>query len=469
MKMNKKKIGMSAVIVLFVALIAFVGISINASHQKAEEEKKQEQLEKKKALDAKEALETNTKNAVNELFANEEKTMLSDTYSLEDINDIEANLKKIKNKKLNKSLTVDVATAKDLNNTVMTTTKQVNALFKDSKQTALADGVTRAKVDAASKMVKEKTPQKKAQTDLEKKVKKAYELIAAKETAEKQKQAEKASAGNASSDEKVSNNTASNNNSKNDTSSKTGESSISGSSSSPKSSSSAGSTGGSKSSSGSSTGSNGSSSNSSGNASSSGSSNSNANQPTVSKMNLASRTTQIITVVASGSSAQVKFWEKTSGSWKQVFSTYGNVGSQGVGSADEYHSRTPRGAYSLGFAFGTSNPGTSLSFRQITNKSYWISNVNDSQYNTWQERNSSNKADEHMASYPTQYKYGVVINYNTARTKGAGSGFFLHCSNGAPTAGCVAIPTSHMATVLKKLHGGAYIVNVNSESELLNY
>ncbi|EGL4226906.1 TPA: toxin Cry1Ac domain D-VI-related protein [Listeria monocytogenes] len=460
--MNKKKIGMSVVVVLFVALIVFVGISINASHEKAEKEKKQEQLEKKKALDAKKALETNTKNAVSELFANKDKTMLSDTYSLEDVNDIEANLKKITDKKLYKNLTVDVATAKELNDAVMATTKQVNALFKDSKQTSLVDGVTRAKLDAVNKMVKEKTPQKKAQTDLEKKVKKAIELLTAKETAEKQKQAEKASTSNSASNEKASNNTTGNSDSV-----KSGSSNSDSSSSSKSTSGSTAS--GSKSTGSSSTGSNGSSRNSSGNNSSSGSSNSNANQPTVAKMNLASRTNQIITVVASGSSAQVKFWEKTNGSWKQVFSTYGNVGSQGVGSADEYHSRTPRGAYSLGFAFGTSNPGTSLPFRKITNRSYWISNVNDSQYNTWQERNSSNKADERMASYPTQYRYGVVINYNTARTKGAGSGFFLHCSNGAPTAGCVAIPTSHMATVLKKLHSGAYIVNVNSESELLNY
>ncbi|EAC5586492.1 S-layer protein [Listeria monocytogenes] len=463
--MNKKKIGMSVVVVLFVALIVFVAFSLNASHQRAEEEKKQEQLEKKKALDAKVALESNTKNAVNELFANKEKTMLSDTYSLEDVNDIEANLKKIKNKKLNKSLSADVATAKGLHNTVMETTKQVNALFKDSKQTALTDGMTRAKVDAVNKMVKEKTPQKLAQTDLGKKVKKAYELLTSKEKAEKQKQAEKASASNSTSNEKASNNTPGNSDSVKSSSSNSGSSSNSKSTS--------GSTAsGSKSTSGSNGtngGSAGSSSNGSGNNNSGSNNNSNANQSTVAKMRLASRTNQIITVVASGSSAQVKFWEKTGGSWKQVFSTNGNVGSQGVGSADEYHSRTPRGAYSLGFAFGTSNPGTSLSFRKITNRSYWISNVNDSQYNTWQERNSSNKADEHLADYPTQYKYGVVINYNTGRTKGAGSGFFLHCSNGAPTAGCVAIPTSHMATVLQKLHSGAYIVNVNSESELLNY
>ncbi|EHC6210341.1 TPA: S-layer protein [Listeria monocytogenes] len=455
--MNKKKIGMSVVVVLFVALIIFVGISINASHEKAEEEKKQEQLEKKKALDAKEALETNTKNAVSGLFENEKKTMLSDTYSIEDVNNIEANLKKMTNKKLKDSLTKDVATAKELNNTVMATTKQVNTLFKDSKEMALADGITRAKVDTVNKMVKEKTPQKKAQTVLENKVKKAYELLTAKE---------KASISNSTSNEKASNNTTSNSDSVKSGSSNSGSSSSSKSTSGSDGSNRAS---GSKSTSGTNGGSAGSSSNGSGNNSSSNSSDSNESQPTVAKMNLASRTNQIITVVANGSSAQVKFWEKTGGSWKQVFSTYGNVGSQGVGSADEYHSRTPRGAYSLGFAFGTSNPGTSLSFRKITNRSYWISNVNDSQYNTWQERSSSNKADERMASYPTQYKYGVVINYNTARTKGAGSGFFLHCSNGAPTAGCVAIPTSHMATVLKKLHSGAYIVNVNSESELLNY
>lgn len=95
--------------------------------------------------------------------------MLSDTYSIEDVNNIEANLKKMTNKKLKESLTKDVATAKELNKTVMATTKQVNTLFKDSKEMALAEGVTRAKVDAVNKMVIEKTPQKKAQKDLEKK------------------------------------------------------------------------------------------------------------------------------------------------------------------------------------------------------------------------------------------------------------------------------------------------------------
>ncbi|EAC9043121.1 L,D-transpeptidase family protein [Listeria monocytogenes] len=444
--MNKKRVGISLASVCFVLLIAFVAFSINASHERAEEEK-QKQKEEKIALDAKNALEKNTTSTVNELFADEKKTLLSDTYSVDDVKKIEDNIKKITNTTLKDKLNSDVDKAKQLYKSVETSIKQVESLFKDSKEEALAEGITRAKINEVNKVVKEKTPQNKAKKELENKVKKANDLIAKKEAqfeakAKESNESDKSKINEQGSSKKSGNSSTTkrndNSNSSQDTQTKSNYSN---------------------------SGSNESDTN---NSNSNPSSNT-SEQPIVSKMNLASRTNQIITVVASGTSAQVKFWEKTNGNWNQIFSTSGKVGSQGVGSADEYHSRTPRGAYSLGFAFGTSNPGTSLPFKQITNNSYWISNVNDSQYNTWQERSSSNKADEHMASYPTQYRYGVVINYNTSRTKGAGSGFFLHCSNGAPTAGCVAIPTSHMATVLQKLHTGAYIVNVTSESELLNY
>ncbi|WP_162921775.1 GW domain-containing glycosaminoglycan-binding protein [Listeria costaricensis] len=190
----------------------------------------------------------------------------------------------------------------------------------------------------------------------------------------------------------------------------------------------------------------------------------------VSHMPLAKKTTQIVTTVASGSKATVAYWQKSGDTWYRKFSVSGFVGSEGVGAADEYHSRTPRGAYSLGFAFGTSNPGTKLNYRQITNRSYWISNTSDSQYNSWQERNTSSSQDEHLIDYPTQYKYAIVINYNTVeRTPGKGSGFFLHCSNGQPTAGCVAIPETQMKQLMQQLSSGAYIVNTTSSAELLKY
>ncbi|MGB6178203.1 MAG: hypothetical protein WBF61_02800, partial [Carnobacterium sp.] len=121
-------------------------------------------------------------------------------------------------------------------------------------------------------------------------------------------------------------------------------------------------------------------------------------------------THQIISVVATGSSATVSLFEKNGEQWQTVLTVPGRVGYNGVGSAYEGSGRTPKGVYSLGFAFGTGqNPGTNLAYRQITDQSYWISNPGDAQYNTWQERSSSSSLDEHMSDYQTQYQYGITL------------------------------------------------------------
>lgn len=188
----------------------------------------------------------------------------------------------------------------------------------------------------------------------------------------------------------------------------------------------------------------------------------------IAKSPTAQYTDQIIGVVASGSSAQVYLLEKNNGVWQTVLQTSGLVGSQGVGQASEYASRTPKGSYSLGFAFGTGgNPGTSLPYRQITNNSYWISDVNSPYYNTWQEGEFGGNGNEHLAGYPIPYRYAITLNYNAG--VGNGSAFFLHCSNGSPTAGCVSVPTDVMLTFMQRIHSGAHIINVNSLSELANY
>ncbi len=184
----------------------------------------------------------------------------------------------------------------------------------------------------------------------------------------------------------------------------------------------------------------------------------------------AQRTDQIITVVASGATASVTLWEKSNNLWREIFSTSGYVGSQGVGQASEGSKHTPKGSYTLGFAFGHSNPGTILPFRQITSNSYWISDVNSNLYNTWQEGNFAGNGNEHLADYENlQYYYAIVINYNTSAVKGAGSAFFLHVSNGRPTAGCVSVPKSYMEQLMKRIHPGAQIINVTSQNEVANY
>lgn len=192
------------------------------------------------------------------------------------------------------------------------------------------------------------------------------------------------------------------------------------------------------------------------------------------KAAFARKTTQVVTTVASGTTAQISLYTKGSnGRWTKTLATSGYVGSQGVGSAHEDLSRTPEGAYPLGFAFGrhsSSDVTTHLNYRQIDSRSYWIEDSNDPDYNTWQDRTRANSKNEHLIDYPTQYEYGIVIDYNTASpTPGAGSGFFLHVANGRPTAGCVSVPRSVILKLLADLKPGAYIVNVNSVAEIGRY
>ena len=49
------------------------------------------------------------------------------------------------------------------------------------------------------------------------------------------------------------------------------------------------------------------------------------------------------------------------------------------------------------------------------------------------------------------YFYGAVIGYNDARTPGLGSAIFLHVSHGSSTAGCVALPTDQLLSLLRWL------------------
>ena len=177
---------------------------------------------------------------------------------------------------------------------------------------------------------------------------------------------------------------------------------------------------------------------------------------------------QIIGVVANGSSSTVYLFEKSKEQWQTVLSMPGRVGYNGVGSAYEGSGRTPKGAYSLGFAFGTGqNPGTNLAYKQITDHSYWISNPDDSQYNTWQERTSSSSLDEHMSDYQAQYKYGITLNYNNGVN--GGSAFFVHVNGNGATAGCISVSESNMLYLMQHIRNGAHIINVNHESELANY
>jgi L,D-peptidoglycan transpeptidase YkuD (ErfK/YbiS/YcfS/YnhG family) len=179
-------------------------------------------------------------------------------------------------------------------------------------------------------------------------------------------------------------------------------------------------------------------------------------------------TDQIIAVVANGTYATVYLLEKNGDRWETVLSTEGRVGTGGVGPGTEYAPNTPIGSYGLSLAFGTGgNPGAQLPYRQITGTSYWISTVDDPDYNTWQERDWSSSVDEHLADSPGAYQYGIALDYNGGYA--GGSAFFLHCPIGRATEGCITVPTDVMQQLITRIHVGARIINVNSLKELAYY
>jgi L,D-peptidoglycan transpeptidase YkuD (ErfK/YbiS/YcfS/YnhG family) len=175
--------------------------------------------------------------------------------------------------------------------------------------------------------------------------------------------------------------------------------------------------------------------------------------------------TQVVTVVApspGSTTATVTAWQLGPSGWTvAVGPVKGWVGEDGVGTASESSSRTPKGTFFLTEAFGLAgNPGTGLPYRVINSADYWVSDVASPLYNRFYECPTAcpfnTAAGEHLVKAGASYNYAVVIDYNRSPVlPGAGSAFFFHVSNGEPTAGCVAIPQNSLVTIMKWLNPAA--------------
>jgi L,D-peptidoglycan transpeptidase YkuD (ErfK/YbiS/YcfS/YnhG family) len=174
--------------------------------------------------------------------------------------------------------------------------------------------------------------------------------------------------------------------------------------------------------------------------------------------------TQVITVVAgstSSTTATLQAWDKLGSGWTPHGAAItAHVGSAGLSThPSESVSATPIGSFALNRAFGyDANPGTALSYHQTTSADWWISQEGPL-YNTMQTCSSScaftqGDPNEHLSTTRPQYAYAVVIEYNTTPpiVAGAGSAFFLHVTDGAPTAGCVAIPQANLVSIMQWLN-----------------
>ena len=176
--------------------------------------------------------------------------------------------------------------------------------------------------------------------------------------------------------------------------------------------------------------------------------------------------TQVISVVGVGAStAKMDVWERTGAGWQPIgVGIPAHVGANGM--AQQIHEgsgRTPMGIFTLDFAFGTQpNPGGSLPYVQVGPNHWWDGDSDSPTYNTMQvcERGQcpfgiDGTGTENLQI--PQYAHAVVMGVNKARVPGAGSAFFLHTTDGGPTAGCIAIDDATLVKIMRWLRPGALI------------
>jgi L,D-peptidoglycan transpeptidase YkuD (ErfK/YbiS/YcfS/YnhG family) len=161
---------------------------------------------------------------------------------------------------------------------------------------------------------------------------------------------------------------------------------------------------------------------------------------------------------ADATTAVLTAWQRAGDEWTKAYGPVeAFVGADGVGKASETVSRTPAGTWPVTEAFGHRPATTRLPYRQVTTADWWVSDVKSPYYNTHFSCAPGTcpfdeAAGENLGQAGPVYDHAVVIDYNRAPVvPGAGSAFFLHVTNGKPTAGCVAIPAPDLDALLRWL------------------
>lgn len=173
---------------------------------------------------------------------------------------------------------------------------------------------------------------------------------------------------------------------------------------------------------------------------------------------------QVISVVGvGGSDAKMDVWQRTAAGWQPVAAGIpAHVGEAGLApqSKDGYPA-TPMGVFSLDYVFGTAPPpGGGLQYVQVGPNHWWDGDADSPTYNTMQvcEKDQCPFDTSASENLPIpQYVHSVVMGVNKQRIPGNGSAFFLHATDGGPTAGCVAIDDATLVKIIQWLQPGAVI------------
>ena len=139
----------------------------------------------------------------------------------------------------------------------------------------------------------------------------------------------------------------------------------------------------------------------------------------------------------------------------------GENGFARPGEKREGDGRTPSGIFSLKRTFGYDKTvNTKMPFRQAAEEDLWVDDPNAPDYNQWVKQGETGAGSyEKMKREDDQYKYGIVIEYNTEPViKGYGSAIFFHVweEKSHSTAGCVAVSEENMIKILEWLDPNAF-------------
>ena len=177
--------------------------------------------------------------------------------------------------------------------------------------------------------------------------------------------------------------------------------------------------------------------------------------------------TQVISVVGvGGSNAKMDVYQRSATGWQPVgVGIPAHIGSAGM--APETHDGqmlTPMGVFTLDYAFGTApNPGGGLQYVQVGKNHWWDGDMKSPTYNTMQicEKsqcpfNTDPSSGTENLEIP-QYRHAIVMGVNKERVPGNGGAFFVHTTDGGPTAGRVSIDDATMVQITRWLRPGALI------------
>ena len=199
----------------------------------------------------------------------------------------------------------------------------------------------------------------------------------------------------------------------------------------------------------------------------------------VAALGISEETDSILVVIGDGGSrATLSFHTRDSqGIWVQQFETDADVGKNGItGNKEEKREGdgyTPSGCYEFLTAFGIAkDPGSLLAYQKVTEKSYWVDDVDSPYYNQWVDAGTTPGSfeSEHLIDHDPSYQYALALDYNKECIPGKGSAIFLHCKSGkGKTTGCVAVDKAVMMSILQQVDENTRIVIVQNPEELKEY